>query len=36
MSAKFDDYFPLGSEVIPNVEIDVQHFVETPSRIRCR
>jgi len=36
MSLEFDDYFPLGCEVIPNVEIDVQHFVETPSRIHCR
>jgi hypothetical protein len=36
MSAKFNDYFPLGFEVILGVEIDVQHFVETPSRIHCR
>jgi hypothetical protein len=36
MSAEFDDCFPLGFEVIPNVEIDVQHFVEMPSWIHCR
>jgi hypothetical protein len=36
MFLKFDDCFALGSEVIPDVEIDVQHFVETPSQICCR
>jgi hypothetical protein len=36
MFAKFDDCFPLGSEVIPDVEINVQHFVEMPSRICYR
>jgi hypothetical protein len=35
MSTKFDDYFPLGFEVILDVEINVQHFVETPSQICC-
>jgi hypothetical protein len=33
MSAEFDDFFPLGSKAIPNVEIIVQHFIETPLRI---
>jgi hypothetical protein len=36
MFAEFDDYFSLGSEVIPDVEIDVQHFVEAPPWIHCR
>jgi hypothetical protein len=36
MSTKFDDYCSLGSKAILNVEIVVQHFVETPSRIYSR
>jgi hypothetical protein len=36
MSTKFDDYCSLSFKVIPDVEIVVQRFVETPSRICCR
>jgi hypothetical protein len=35
MFLEFDDCFALGSEAILDVEIDVQHFVETPSQICC-
>jgi hypothetical protein len=33
MSAKFDDYSPLGFKVILDIKIVVQHFVEAPSHM---
>jgi len=36
MFPEFDDCFALCSQVIRNVEIDVQHSAETPSQICCR
>ncbi len=36
MFAEFDDFFSLGFEVILDVEIDVQRFLEAPPWICCR